>query len=267
MKRLRHASRRWIAIALARVPLHHIATREHNQQIQIIKRRSLVGRLLIGPGNLYLRWLGAVSVVLPESEWHRWEQTVAAATIESNNVVTLKYPGVTLANILKSTSIKVSQKVNSVTLALQSLIHLHSRTTVLFENDAWQFSHGDATVENVCIDRDNQVAHWFDFDMRHRQHLTTAQRHNDDLRTLLFSAAACLPPESFPDLSQRCLKIMSAKASASFRAFLKTSGSSTIFQLAQAPLTFQAESAFRTAIMGFRFNLVSGTSDPCEQHT
>jgi hypothetical protein len=55
------------------------------------------------------------------------------------------------------------------------------------------WSHGDAHAGNVFYDDGSKRAQWFDFESVHDLRRPSAQRHADDLQTLLFSAAVYLP--------------------------------------------------------------------------
>src|SRR5207249_3360405 len=68
---------RWLGSNLSRVRLNVIEPRLCPGRPPLIaKRRRCFSSWLIGPGNLYLRWLGAKVRVLQDRPWHVWERAV-----------------------------------------------------------------------------------------------------------------------------------------------------------------------------------------------
>src|SRR5690349_16581331 len=82
--------------------------------------------------------------------------------------------------------------VAALCLASTALRELHGQSMDVAGSD-WQLSHGDATCHNVLIDNEHHVAHWIDFDIRHRLGLPKLERHADDLRALIFSSCSMVP--------------------------------------------------------------------------
>jgi hypothetical protein len=240
--------RRRLAGVLAAVELHQINVCNDDGQVNVVKRRSRTARLLVPPGNLYLKLINADSYVLPEAQWHQWEQRMSSAVLKSGSVITVRHPGDALDKILQSTIVSTDAKLSAVNLALNSLLAIHARTTILRCGETWPLSHGDATVENVCVDLSTNSAIWFDFDMRHREELSAAHRQADDVRALLFSAAACVPSDCFPDLASICMNPLSRELVRSVEERLDSWRRPTVFQLAQAPLSYRNSDRLRRAL-------------------
>ena len=250
MKRVLHACRRRLAIALASISLHRMTRRSADGQMLVVKHRSRLAKLLIPPGNLYLRMMGADSFVLSTAEWHHWETVMSTATIECGNVVTRLHAGKTLDQILRDDSVTADEKQAAVRLALREILALHSREARWSDGEVRPLSHGDATAKNVCVDLKNQSAVWFDFDMIHRKELSAVDRHADDLRALFFSSATCLPQSSLSLLAELCSeKVASPELLHALHRLLNVWRRPSTFQLAQAPLSYAAYHDLRAKLM------------------
>ena len=60
------------------------------------------------------------------------------------------------------------------------------------------FTHGDAMAENVMVDLEAGVAHWFDFETIHDSRRPMAWRRADDVRALLVTCLVRTVPRSSP---------------------------------------------------------------------
>lgn len=280
VKRLLHGCRLGIATWLASIELHHVRQQQVDDRKFIIKRRTLWARLLIPSGNLFLRLSGSRVTALPVKEWHRWEQVMRnspaddflktnfSESLDPESLVSLLHPGRTLDAILRDENSTTDQMRHAISLAFDQLLLLHARKGSwrgIVRSEAQSapeevmqpLSHGDATVENVCVDLENESAAWFDFDMRHRTQLSAAERHADDVRAFLFSAAAVSPRERIQQMVEQCLeKIESDELRCALLAQLQVRKRPTTFELAQAPLNYSAFQHTRTTLIN-KLNQIS----------
>ena len=103
------------------------------------------------------------------------------------------------------------------------------------------FSHGDAMAENVLVDLQAGVAHWFDFETMHDSSRPTAWRRADDVRTLLVTCLNRTVPEKLAETLRLILDVYADEAvirvlTTSFTAVLRRP---LTFHLAQAGLSFE----------------------------
>ncbi len=168
----------------------------------IAKRRRWFGPLLIGPGNLYLRLLGAGVRVLPGAEWrareralHRVLHGIELETGPRGWLILPRWPGVVLADHARSRLDPVPARLQGLNAAGRALRDLHRVEMPGADGGSELLSHGDATLRNVLFDPGTGEARWFDFDTAHDSTLAPAWRHGDDLRALVYSAV-----ESFADV-------------------------------------------------------------------
>jgi hypothetical protein len=120
--------------------------------------------------------------ILPQREWEERERSLYRslydASIRINVDGTLILPclgGKTLAGLLEDPQLEESARKRAITCAVAALAEFHRLG----------FTHGDAMSENVLVELDAGVAHWFDFETIHDASRPVAWRRADDLRALL----------------------------------------------------------------------------------
>jgi hypothetical protein len=137
-------------------------------------------------GDPLVRVLDTGVWVLPQQDWEERERelhlTLRGASIRIDGDGTLVLPclrGETLARLLENPELEDSVRNRAIELAVVALAEFHAQG----------FTHGDAMAENVMVDLDADVAHWFDFETIHDSSRPIAWRRADDVRALL---ATCL---------------------------------------------------------------------------
>jgi hypothetical protein len=193
----------WLGSWLGKLRLHAIEPRQApGRPPTIAKRRRWFAPLLIGPGNLYLRQLGAGVRVLPAVEWrareralHRTLHGIELETGPRGWLILPRWPGVVLADHARRRLDPTPDRLRSLGAASQALGNLHRVELPRADGGCERLSHGDATLRNVLFDPGTGEARWFDFDTAHVAGLAPAWRHGDDLRALVYSAV-----ESFADV-------------------------------------------------------------------
>jgi hypothetical protein len=193
----------WLGHRLGKLRLHAIEPRHAAGRPPLIaKRRRWFGPLLIGPGNLYLRLLGAGVRVLPGAAWRARERALYRAlyAIELETgpwgwLILPRWLGVVLADYARSDREPALARLRGLGAASRALRELHRVELPSADGGCERLSHGDATLRNVLFDPVTGEARWFDFDTAHDPSRARAWRHGDDLRALVYSAV-----ESFADV-------------------------------------------------------------------
>lgn len=179
---------------LARFRLHRFQLRIGPDGVPLIaKRRRWWARLVIPPGNLYLRRPGAKVEILDERAWHDRERAfhqglygIDCPTDSRGWLVLPRWPGLTLDRFAADRGRSADERCSALTAAGSALLRLH-RVRL---DGSGPLSHGDATLRNVQYDPATGRAAWFDLDTAHRPEMPADSRHADDLRALLCSALA-----------------------------------------------------------------------------
>ena len=155
------------------------------------KHRRFYAPLLIAMSDLLVSILDAGVRVLPRREWEQRErriyQSLYGASIEVEVDGTLVLPllaGLTLSTLLEDPELEESIRKRAMKHAAIALADFHRLG----------FTHGDAMAENVIVDMEAGVAHWFDFETIHEASRPLAWRRADDLRALLVTCLVRTAP-------------------------------------------------------------------------
>jgi hypothetical protein len=267
-QRLAYSWRRFLGRCLVSIPLHRWSNPPDLPAGWRRKARVHWCETILPLGNLYLRLQKAPSEVLSALHWLKRESVVAAALgrdinthlgLRALDMRLLK--GECLREILLGSS-SLEEKLAALRLAAGALRQLHDISIADGEGDDQPLSHGDATCNNVIVDRETCAAEWIDFDTRHRPQLSTPERHADDLRTLLFSSAGCLPEGD----ATKCVAsvIIGYGDEAIVQQLLRNllgQRNPMVFQIAQAPLSFDRFQRLRQMVVF----PVCGTKSRCHQ--
>ncbi len=234
-----------LARRLAALRLHRRqAVSDGSVSWQCKRRRGWAGGLL-WLGNAYLRMQGTPARVLPLADWLPWEQSVAQVlgrevriSAEGAGLETPFLAGDSLGEILKA-DLPWQDKLSALRIAADALRQLHSKLIHCSGGESWALSHGDATCHNVIVNLSPASAAWIDFDMRHEWRHPVVERHADDLRALLVSSAACLPPALHAECVQKALDgYGEPQVAAQLCKSLEPPRCPTVFQLAQGPVSY-----------------------------
>jgi hypothetical protein len=202
------------------------------------KSRSFYAPLLVWLSGPLLTILDTGVRVLPQREWEDREcliyQTLRGESIRVDADGVLVLPclaGKTLATLLEDPELTEPVRKRAIELAVIALARLHHLG----------FTHGDAMVENVLVDLEVGVAHWFDFETTHDSSRPTTWRRADDVRALL---ATCLVRTAPGNPAETVQFILDVYADEGVKPLLAASFASVFrrplaFHLAQAGLSFQ----------------------------
>ena len=153
---------------------------------RVRKHRRFYAPLLVWMAGPLFRLLDTGVRVLPQRVWEEREREIyqslhrTSIQVDADGVLVLPLlGGRTLAALLEDPAIGESIRKRAIERAAGALAELHRRG----------FTHGDAMAENVLVDLEAGVAHWFDFETLHDSSCPMAWRRADDLRAL---AATCL---------------------------------------------------------------------------
>lgn len=202
------------------------------------KHRLFYAPLLVWLGDALVKVLDTGVVVLHQREWEDRERELyhrlynTAVHVDENGTLVLPFlEGETLACLLEKRQLSEPDRDRAITLAVDALAALHRRGV----------THGDAMAENVMVDLDNDVAHWFDFETMHEPGRTLLWRCADDLRALLATTLLRSSPAQFASTLDRILDTYGNEEivnplSVSFSAKLRRP---LPFHLGQAGLSFR----------------------------
>lgn len=192
-----------------------------------------------------------MSTALSRSAWLEWELAVGQALErrvcvlnDRRGLLFDEYPGISLAELLRS-DVPVREKLEAIEWAASALRTLHRTRISACGLVDWPLSHGDATNRNVIIDHVSRTATWIDFDTRHHPSLAAAARHTDDLRALLWS---CLCDLDLRVIADGIAAAFDGYADTTIEGNLKgltLTGCPTVFQLAQAPFSWERFAALQ----------------------
>jgi hypothetical protein len=202
------------------------------------KYRRFYAPLLVWLGRPLVRILNTGVRVLPQREWLDRERliyrTVYGTSIRIDGDGVLVLPclhGETLATILEDSQLEAKDRNTAIGLAVVALAELHRAG----------FTHGDAMAENVMVDLDVAVAHWFDFETVHDSSHALTWRCADDVRAVL---ATCLLRTAVEELAETLHLILDSYGDEEVTGLVATSFTSVlqrplIFHLGQAGLSFR----------------------------
>lgn len=205
---------------------------------EVRKRRLFYAPLLIWMGAPLVRILDAGVRVLPQRNWEDRERQLSrrlrgtSIRVDEGNVLVLPFlAGRTLATWLDDPSLERPSRSVAIEHAVASLADFHRLG----------FTHGDAMAENVVVDLDADVAHWFDFETVHDPGRSPAWRRADDVRALLMTCLARSTSENDAETIDLILRVYADEDVANVLAtsFTRVWRRSLTFHLAQAPLSFQ----------------------------
>lgn len=206
---------------------------------RIRKRRSFYAPLLVWLGVPLTRVLDTGVRVLAQRDWEARERHIywrlhgTTILIEAGGVLVLPYlSGVTLATLLEDPALDDAARNKAIALAVAALARFHRLG----------FTHADAMAENVLVDLDDGVAHWFDFETVHDASRPVMWRRADDLRALLSTCVVRTPADKHLDVLQHMLDVyadedVTPALAASFTSVFQRP---LTFHLAQAGLPFDS---------------------------
>ena len=205
---------------------------------QVRKHRSFYAPLLVWMGGVLVRILDAGVRVLPQRDWEERERRVyrslrgTSIRVDAGGMLVLPcLAGETLATLLEDPELEEPARKRAIERAVVALAEFHHLG----------FTHGDAMAENVLVDLEAGVAHWFDFETVHDSSRPLAWRRADDVRALLVTCLLRTVPEKLAETLELVLDVY---ADDGVTRLLATSFTSVwrrplIFHLAQAALSFQ----------------------------
>ena len=211
---------------------------EQDGERQVRKRRAFHAPILVWLGGPLLRILDTGVRVLPRRQWEERERmlyrSLRSSSVRADADGTLVLPcltGETLATLLDDPAREAGVRKRAIELAVVALAQLHRLG----------ISHGDAMAENVMVDLDAGVAHWFDFETMHDPVRPMAWRRADDLRALL---ATCLLRTTPEQLAGTLHLVVDLYANGETTRLLAAHFTTTLrrplaFHLGQAPLSLQ----------------------------
>jgi hypothetical protein len=182
------AARAYVALCLALGRLLRSARYSTARIVQqggerrVRKRRRFYAPLFIWLGGPLARILETGVRVLPQRDWEERERRIyrslygTAIRVDADGGLVLPLlAGRTLAAWLESPALEEPTRQRTIERAVVALAEFHRLGC----------THGDAMAENVLVDLEAGVAHWFDFETIHDSRRSIAWRRADDVRALL----------------------------------------------------------------------------------
>jgi serine/threonine protein kinase len=206
--------------------------------LHVQKRRTFYAPLLVWLSGPLVRILNTGVRVLPQRDWVERERQLyqslhgSSIRIADDGALLLPYlAGSTLANLLEDSQLVESSRKKAIELAVSALAKFHRLG----------FSHADAMAENVMVDLESGVAHWFDFETVHDSRRAMLWRRADDVRALLATCLVRTVPEMHSGTLRLILDVYGDEGvtrvlAASFASVWRRA---LAFHLAQAELSFQ----------------------------
>jgi len=211
---------------------------DQNGELQVRKHRVFYAPLLVWMGGPLVGMLDTGVRVLSQRDWEERERLIyrslrgTSIRIDAGGMLILpRLSGMTLAALLDDPELDESVRKRAIELAVVALAEFHARG----------FTHGDAMAENVMIDVESGVAHWFDFETIHDPSRPIAWRRADDVRALLATCLLRTVPEKIAKTLHLILDVYSDQE---VTRLLATSFTSVLrrpltFHLGQAGLSFK----------------------------
>ena len=212
---------------------------DQDGELHVRKYRRFYAPLLVRMGGPLVRILDTGVRVLPQRDWQERERRIyrslrgTSIRIDAGGILVLPcLAGATLAALLEDPELEESVRKRAIEQAVVALAEFHHLG----------FTHGDAMAENVLVDLEAGVAHWFDFETMHDSRRPLAWRRADDVRALLVTCLVRTDPEQLAETLQLILDVYPDQA---VTRLLTTSFTSVLrrpltFHLAQAGLSFQS---------------------------
>jgi tRNA A-37 threonylcarbamoyl transferase component Bud32 len=208
-----------------------------NGQRLVRKHRRFYAPLLIWMSGLLVRILDTGVRVLPQRDWAQRERRIyqrlhgASIRVDADGMFLPLLDGHTLATLLQDPELDESIRKRAVERAAIALAEFHRLG----------FTHGDATAENVLVDLDAGVAHWFDFETVHDTSRPLAWRRADDVRALLVTCLVRTVPEKRVEMLEFILDVYADDdiTRALVASFTSVWRRSLTLHLLQAPLSFR----------------------------
>ena len=208
-----------------------------NSERQVRKYRLFYAPLLVRMGGPVARILDTGVRVLPQRDWEERERRIyrslraTSIRVDAGLLVLPLLAGHALATLLEDPELEESVRKRAIERAVVALVEFHRLG----------FTHGDAMAENVLVDLETGVAHWFDFETLHDSSRPTAWRRADDVRALLVTCLLRTVPEKRAETLEFILDVYADEDVTRIlaRSFTSVWRRSLTFHLAQAGLSFQ----------------------------
>jgi hypothetical protein len=210
----------------------------NGRNLIVRKRRSFYAPLLIWLSVPVVRALDTGVRVLARREWVERERQIyevlrrGPVRVEPDGAVVLPYlGGETLAALLDNLRPDDVKRQRAIERAAAALADFHRLG----------FTHADAMAENVLVDLDAGVAHWFDFETVHETERSVTWKRADDVRALVGTCLARTVPERLHETLRLIVNAYTDKDVTRLLAgsFTSVWRRSLAFHLAQAGLSFE----------------------------
>ncbi len=209
---------------------------DYDRELPVRKHRLFHAPLLVRLGEPLVRMLDTGVRVLPQRDWEERERLIyhslhrRSIRCADGTLFLPRLAGETLATLLQDPELDESFRKRAVELAVIALAEFHAQG----------FTHGDAMAENVMVDLESGLAHWFDFETVHDSSRPIAWRRADDLRALLATCLLRTAPEVFGETLRLILDVYADEEASRLlpMSFAPVLQRPLTFHLGQAGLSF-----------------------------
>lgn len=199
------AARNWVD----QIHLNASFRGERNGRAVVVKRRRIGSGSIMRLANVFFRLArNPIEALTDRGAWRQWEvecftrlhgpQYVAGVDPAGSAWIEV-LPGRSLSDELTAGTLQPSM----LAAAGRELRRAHAQACPHYKN-AW--SHGDPHSGNFLYDEETGRARLIDFEVRHLQHLTSDERHADDLLVLLQDVCGRCPADDWPALASGLLE-------------------------------------------------------------
>ena len=181
---------------------------ERQGRAVFVKRRRLGSGMVMRFANAFFRLArNPIEALTDRSEWRQWEVNCftrlhgpefSAGTDPSGTAWIEVIPGESLGGALAKGNLQPSM----LTAAGKELRRAHAQACPHYQ-EAW--SHGDPHTGNFLYDYETGRARLIDFEVRHLRHLSSHDRHADDLLVLLQDVCGRCSADDWPNLAAALL--------------------------------------------------------------
>ena len=228
---------RGIAWTLRSARYSRVRTDERRPGV-VLKHRASYAPVLIWMGGLVVRALDTGIRILARREWVERERQIYEALrrgpvqVDRDGTVVLPHlAGETLAALLENLNLDEPSRAKAIERAAVALAEFHRLG----------FTHADAMAENVLVDLEAGVAHWFDFETVHEPGRSLTWKRADDVRALVGTCLVRTVPEKLNDTLKIIVNAYTDREVMRMLAMSFTSvwRRSLAFHLAQAGFSFE----------------------------
>ena len=223
----------------------------YNGKPYIRKTAGVKRSIWVCLGNFYLKILNSGIQILPNNQWIENEKFLYSAAhrlevkITGNKIYLPLIEKPNLGIFLLSKEKSPGQKMLAISRAVEDLYLIHQS-----EVHQKNFTHGDATAENVLYDENENRSYWIDFETFHAGTISLEEKKADDLVTFLYSLVKYSDDYQWQSLVTTVLNSYPDKTIISAARDIVIKKRGWLFKMVQADTDLSRLSSFRHFLTG-----------------